>query len=199
MKKPVLLNFAESDFRRALNEKQSLIEELNQAFAECAKLLKRELTEDECKAIIAAPEEYLTEELTKNVSIDGIELSAKKILELKEINLAPIVNTFTKTRDIFQDAEIVNGVYALPNSYVEEMKKNYQSYATTDAQIALANSLMNLYAAFKEVEKNSTCTLFIGQLQNATNGLLSFPLGTMNEPKILPHRLYQSAKELENA
>ena len=63
------------------------------------------------------------------------------------------------------------------------MKKNYQSYATTEAQIDLANALMDLWAAFKKVDKHSGTTLFPMQLQNATNGLLSFPYGVTNHRK----------------
>ena len=157
-KDPILLYFAESDYKKALAEKQTLVDELNRTFAQCAKLLKRDLTRKECKAILAKPEEYLTEELTKNVSFNGLELSRAKILELLEIDLAPIINVFTRTREIAQACAYEGGVFALPNSYKDDLKKNFQSFAITDAQIELAEALMNLYAAFQQVEKHAGCT-----------------------------------------
>ena len=90
----ILLNVDNIGFKAEMNRLTATIENVNEGL-EMAERLGVELNASIADAILKAPADVITNQLAKGVKIEGMTLSPKKILELKEINITPVVAKFS--------------------------------------------------------------------------------------------------------
>jgi len=182
MSKPIELYVYKFELNQALKAANATLLEVNEGLAMASKLLGKELSAKDAESLISEPHIMLTSQLTEGVKIEGMNLSASKILELKEINIEPVVALLNKAKKMASHLVFSNGQFVLSDGYKAELKERYTIWARTDEEIEAANAGLEFIASWHKIKTLfNLSTLNFYQLTRVMNGVIS---GTEMEPVV---------------